>query len=154
MTTMSPLADDYDTTEEAAELPPIQDIINYNFYYPHRDHLKHQVHGDEDEHRREHLHFRAINLQHPTRRHSVRHRGSNTRDVTSERETPLTTTIQTDDVSITSDNELSLFPPIPDDEEQINTSLLFGTTIPEEIPIVSVHYNLPESESTAMETTV
>lgn len=99
------------------------------------------------------MHFRTVNLQQPPKRHSERRKG-NTQDITTEREkeTPLPT-VPTDDISITtSNNELSLFPPIPDDEEQINTSLLFGTTRPEEIPIVSVHYNLPESESTAMET--
>ena len=89
----------------------------------------------------------------PVKRHSDKHKG-NIRDVTSEKETPLVPTVHADDVSITSNNELTLFPPIPDDEEQVNTSLLFKATMPEEIPIVSVHYNLPELESTAMETAV
>lgn len=98
------------------------------------------------------MHFRTINLQ-PVKRHSVKHRGS-TGHVTTEKETPLPPSVHADDVSITSNNELTLFPPIPDEEEQVNTPLLFETTMPEEIPIVSVH-NIPEeSEPTAMETTV
>ena len=90
-------------------------------------------------------------------RHGDKHKG-NIQDVTSDKETPLPPTgvDHTDDVtSITSSNELTLFPPIPDDyEEQVDIPLPFETTMPEEIPIVSVHYNLPEFESTAMETAV
>ena len=129
-------------------------------------------------HRREHLHFRTINLQ-PTKRHGVKHHKGNTRNITrqSKNETPgHLPTLRTDDTSIVSDNELSLFPPAPDDETSIanvnelslfppipdkemvhasSSSMLFGTTMPDEIPIVSVHNdNLPELESTTLETTV
>ena len=120
------------------------------------------MHGDEDTHRREHLHFRTVNLQ-TVKRHGVRHKG-NVRNIStseSEKETPQTPsrhlpTSQTEDdnTSITSDHELSLFPPIPDVEDQVHTSILFGTTMPDEIPIVSVHNSLPETEPTTMETTV
>lgn len=126
----------------------------YSFLFqPHRDHLKHQVHGYEDRHRHEHLRFRAINLQpaKTAKRHSVKHKETE-QDVASEKEMPLPTPLQTDDVSITSNNnELTLFPPIPDDDEP---TILFESAAHEEIPIVSVHYNLPKTESTAMETTV
>jgi len=121
--------------------------------------VKHQVHSDEDVHRREHLHFRTVNLQ-PAKRHNVRHKGT-AQDITSESEkgTPQTPTskplhtLHTDDVSITSNNELTLFPPIPEDEDQLHNSILFGTSIPDEIPIVSIHHNYPESESTILEST-
>ena len=112
-------------------------------------------------HRREHLHFRTVNL-HPGKRHGVKHKG-NTRNITSrsEKETPRhLPTLQNDDTtiddtSIVSNNELSLFPPIPEEEDQVHSSMLFGTTMPDEIPIVSVHQNnLPELELTTMETTV
>ena len=122
--------------------------------------MKHQVHGEEDVHRREHLHFRTVNLQ-PTKRHNIRHKGT-VQDITSESEkgTPQTPTskplhtLHTDNMSITSDNELTLFPPIPEDEDQVHNSILFGTTMSDDIPIVSIHHNFPASESTAMETTV
>ena len=133
------------------------------------------MHGEE-EHRREHLHFRTVNLQ-PIKRHGVKHHVKhhkcNTQNIRSqsEKETPMPLpTLQTDDISIVSDKELSLFPPVPDDEtsvnelslfppitdeDQVNSSIIFGTTMPDEIPIVSVHNDsLPKLESTIMETTV
>ena len=116
------------------------------------------MNGDEDTHRREHLHFRTVNLQ-SAKRHGVKHKGSNTRNIASESEKvtprPLPTLETNDDTSIASDHGLSLFPHIPDDEDQVHSSILFGTTMPDEIPIVSVHHNnLPKPESTTMETTV
>lgn len=123
-------------------------------------------------HRREHLHFRTVNLQ-PAKRHGLKHHKSNTRNVTSqsENETPKPfPPLQTDNTSIVSDNELPLFPPAPNDdtsvnelslfppipdEDQVHSSILFGTTMPDEIPIVSVHNDgLPDLESTTLETTV
>lgn len=121
------------------------------------------MHCDEVGHKLEHLHFRTVNL-HSGKRHSIKHRGST--DDRNEKERQVPSTSQADEISIageisiTSDQELSLFPPTSYDDDIVSTPL-FRTTSPEEIPVVSVHYTLPEltavdnpPEYTTMETTV
>ena len=89
-----------------------------------------------------------------TKRHGAKHKGSIENVAVTEKEMPQSQpppTLQTDEVSIGSNNELTLFPPISYDDNQTELPL-FRATSSEEVSIVSVHYNLPELST--METTV
>ena len=132
--------------------------------------MKHQIAPDDTAHRRAHLHFRRPSDVHniydapvQVKRHRSKARTAEIQEtgvkatyhasptlqvheeedsITSEHETPLFTTLTNEGASIDSINDIPLFPNVTY-EEQTN-SPIFRTTSPEsEMPMISVHYELP-----------
>ena len=148
--------------------------------------MKHQIASDDKSHRREHLHFRRpsdvrnINVYDApvhVKRHA--HHKSKTRtevkevdtvnhastlqvpevdevSITSDHEIPLFATLTNEGASIESVNDIPLFPDVTYEEQ--TDSPIFRTASPEsEMPMISVHYELPgdkEIQLNSMETAV
>lgn len=147
--------------------------------------MKHQIAPDDTAHRRAHLHFRRPSNVHniygapvQVKRHRSKSRSAAIQEtgvketyhasptlqvheededsITSEHETPLFTTQTNEGASIDSINDIPLFPNVMY-EEQTN-SPIFRTASPEsEMPMISVHYELPgdnELQLNSIETAV